>query len=152
MKIFVCSHKPSGPALELASPSDRSFRLWAAFQAEGEAVDPKLAGLLRSALGYPPALALARNDLDEVAADKYLAELAQRLGQHLAGQSSQGAFLAQAQRTTDELSQGRFYWIVGFDGESGLLEWVSDDFLTYEEQPDFFSLSPQDLGARFGQK
>ncbi|MGE0488949.1 MAG: hypothetical protein AB7S38_07010 [Vulcanimicrobiota bacterium] len=149
MKIFVSTHRPSGQALELAAPSDRSFRIYAAFEPEGEAVAPELAGLLRSALAYPPALAQARNDLDEVPAEDYLVALAGSLTRHLDQQDQQRTFLARAQHTTEELTRGRYYWVVGFDTESGLLEWVSDDFLVYEERPEIFGLKSDDFTARF---
>lgn len=116
------------------------------------AVADQLAVLLESAVGYPPALALAAEDLARLAQGGWgPAELSRmlvrRLRYHLRMQHRAGYVLAEARR--DEagyLSQGEFYWLIGRvrKTRSGpeRVGWVSRDYCTYTNAARDFHITP----------
>jgi hypothetical protein len=116
-------------------------------------VAPELVELLDSAKDYPPALALARDEVaDEVRSeDTFAKKLAERLIYHLERQVNSPFFLAKAVVTESFYKEaGGYYWIVGH--HNGQVKWVSRDYHVYRDSISDFDLDSSELTARFNQQ
>lgn len=120
-------------------------------------VDEELEVLLYSANGYPPALALTRDDFEEfcyerknLSKEDFSNIFKNILKQHLQLQRYNQFFLAEAKvDEEDYIVKGAYYWIVGFDFESSEVEWVSDDFYVYQNPCSDFGLDPLKMSKWF---
>jgi hypothetical protein len=122
-----------------------------------ELVNEELEILLYSANYYPPALALARADLEisckdlsNISKELFSEIFSKILKKHLQLQRFSSYFLAQSQvEEEDYLVKGAFYWITGFDQETNEVEWVSDSFYIFQNPASDFGLEPQLLRRYF---
>ncbi len=122
-----------------------------------EPVSEELEILLYSAKNYPPAMALARDDME--IACKSLTNISKEvfnemfkniLKQHLQLQKHSSHFLAESMvDDEDYLIKGAFYWVIGFDPDSNEIEWVSDDYFIYQNPVADFGLDPLKLRNMF---
>lgn len=120
-------------------------------------VSLELEVLLESARQYPPALALAREDVDAAFKEKpaiaslpsEFAEIySNALRYHLQQQCTAGYVLARA--VVEEpgyLWPGHWYWVVGAKGDPALVQWVSTDLEVYTNMATDFDLTTQQLTA-----
>ena len=116
-------------------------------------VPDRLAALLESAEGYPPALALARQHLGgrpiptpprSVFAD----ELARLLRIHLGHQHASPFFMAEARvAAPGRRREGAFYWIIGYDPEAQTIRWVSNTYEIHRDPVEFFDVNEEHLDA-----
>jgi len=124
-----------------------------------ELVPEELEILLYSANSYPPALALARDDIEvscknmeNISKEVFCQMFSSILKQHLQLQRHSAHFLAESLiDEEDYLVKGAFYWIVGFDPEYNEVEWVSDNFYVYQNPVSDFGLEPHKLRNYFNQ-
>jgi hypothetical protein len=122
-----------------------------------ELVEEELEILLYSANFYPPALALAREDLEiackklkSISKEIFTDLFSNILRKHLQLQRFSSHFLAESQiDEEDYLVKGAFYWIIGFDPEINEVEWVTDNFYIYENPAADFGLEPHMLRKYF---
>jgi len=114
-------------------------------------VPNELAKLLDSAEDYPPALALAREDLEgeeSWSEIEFSQKLTERLVFYLDRQIHSSFFLAKARRTEVGYKQaGGYYWIVGYKDK--LVLWVSRDYQVYQDPLDDFELDSNEMERRF---
>lgn len=117
-----------------------------------ELVSGEIAKLIESARRYPPALALAREEMEDVFGENgpSQGEFARAYGvalrTHLARQYEAPYVLAPA--LPDEaghLAKGEWYWILGISGTPSTASWVSDDFHIYSNDVNDFDLTGQQL-------
>lgn len=115
-------------------------------------VSDDLACLIESAMRYPPALGLGRDELSQVFDDHRPSqtELAGAYGTalrtHLSLQHEAPYVMAPA--LTDDagyLTKGQWYWVLKISGNPPSALWVSDDFRIYESDMDDFDLTGQQL-------
>jgi len=115
-------------------------------------VSAELAGLIESAKRYPPALALARDEVNQVFGDHLpsQAEFASAYGvalrTYLSRQHEAPYVLAPALK--DELGylvKGEWYWILRISGTPPAARWVSHDFHVYDNDINDFDLTGQQL-------
>ena len=132
---------------------------WGIFAVDpGDAWSPEnpvtdvISGLIESAKRYPPALAIAREEMEDVFGENgpSQAEFARAYGvalrAHLARQHETPYVLAPA--LTDRagrLAKGEWYWILGISGSPATVSWVSDDFHIYSSDVNDFDLTGQQL-------
>ena len=114
---------------------------------------PSPPGPSSSAMSYPPALALAREDIiysgrpvpkgREPFAELY----ADRLAHHLARQHKAPYVLAEATACCliGGLFVGQYAWVVGYDPERRVVGWVTSDYFIYTDPASGFALSPNQL-------
>lgn len=115
--------------------------------------------LLYSAASYPPAIALAREDLEialrkmkNVSKKDFEDMFKNILKQYLQLQKHSGHFLAESlENDEDYLIKGAFYWVIGYDHLNDEVKWVSDDYYIYENPSKSFGLDPQKLRTIFAQ-
>lgn len=102
-----------------------------------EPLGQQLEALIDSAKSYPPALALARDEMTSAFCDRqpsrneFQQAYAESLASNLGSQPNAGFILARA--TRDEpgyLDAGSWYWLLGLTG-SDSVRWVSTDFHVY---------------------
>jgi hypothetical protein len=114
-------------------------------------VSNDLVELLHSAEDYPPALALARKDIesDESRSEtEFSKKLVERLTFYLQEQTHSPFFMAQARKTKIGYKHaGGYYWIVG-DRDRSVL-WVSRDYHVYSDPLGDFGLDPDEMERRF---
>ena len=119
-----------------------------------EPVPEEIELLLFSARGYPPAIALTRDDVEEFCLERTniskeeFSDLFKRiLKQHLELQRFNQYFLAEAAvDEEDYLVKEAFYWVVGYDQENNEVQWVSDDYYLYQNPiSDFLGLDSNKL-------
>ena len=115
-------------------------------------VSGELAGLIESAKRYPPALALAREEVRQVFGDHCpsQAEFARAYGTalraHLSQQHESSCVLAPALKgEVGYLTEGGWYWLLRISGNPPLVSWVSDDFHVYNNDMNDFDLTGQQL-------
>jgi hypothetical protein len=170
MPFCFMSFRPAmeGVALEADCPDDVEYLLladprgtdWGLFDyctAEGsESWTPQhtasgvLAALIESGKRYPPALALARQETEEVfeghqpSIEEFQRAYIDTVRHHLSHQHEARYVLAMAMR--DEagyLSKGEWYWILRTG--SSAVSWVSDDFCVYDNPLADFDLTDTQL-------
>jgi len=115
-------------------------------------VSDELFVLLTSAEGYPPAMALARNEVGKKwdglrpTQQQFAASLAESLRQHLREQPQVNYRLAEAVREDlGYLSKGEFCWVLQYSPALKKVRWVSSDYFVYENAASDFNLSQQQL-------
>jgi len=117
-------------------------------------VSSELSELLDSAKDYPPALALARDELKlepHCSEIEFSNKLVERLNHHLQKQVKSPYFMAKAMSTeTGYRHAGGYYWIVGCEGERVL--WVSRDYYIYRDALWDFELDMSEVEIRFGSR
>jgi hypothetical protein len=145
--------------LLLAEP--RRGGRWALWEVEGfhpkrnpNAIPVKedLRELIESALRYPPALAIARDDVERKAgpawgAERLAAAYATALRRVMRSQPMAPFVLAEA--VVEEIgyaSAGNFYWVLRYipplhRGEVGTVNWVSGDYFIYTNRASDFRLT-----------
>jgi len=115
-------------------------------------VSDELVALIESGKRYPPALALARDEMGLVFDDHcpsqadFASAYRTALQTHLARQHESPYVLAEA--LTDEvveLTRGEWYWILDISGSPPAVSWVSDDFYVYRSDMSDFDLTGQQL-------
>lgn len=118
-------------------------------------VNDELKALIYSAMRYPPALALARNEVRRLFSgrqpthDEFADAYGAAIRRHLIQQGSVPFALAQATEDEDvDLTKGEWYWVVGVDGDPPIASWVSDDYFIYRRSALAFDLTEAHL-ARF---
>jgi hypothetical protein len=132
------------PALLLAAPTEHPS--WGLFAFSdpcaraGNAVRPALADLLDRALEYPPAVALARDDMlqafasDSVAVDRFLEEYEAALARRLDERGhSPARMLVSCRDHGPDLRAGRLYWVIDERPASDdqPVRWISRDYYVY---------------------
>lgn len=115
-------------------------------------VSEELAGLIESGKRYPPALALAREEVREVFGDHRpsQSEVARAYGaalrNHLARQEDAPYVLAPAlKEDVGTLTVGEWYWLLRISGTPSRVSWVSDDFRICTRDVNDFDLTGQQL-------
>jgi hypothetical protein len=124
----------------------------ARFPAEG--VSQELSALIESAKRYPPALALAREEMGQVFGDHLPAreEFAKAYGTalrvHLSRQHEAPYLLVEALKDeAGDLSRGEWYWVLGISGSPALASWVSDDYHVHKNGVNDFDFTGQQMKA-----
>ena len=132
---------------------------WGVFQVEGDYDEMKAAGLqfvprsldslLRSGEAYPPALALARDEIERAYRDTedpdreaFVHKYERALRSHLREQANAGYILLEA--IEDEpcyIWAGSFYWVIEYLPSSDEVRWVSTDYFVYRSPARHFALS-----------
>jgi hypothetical protein len=151
--LYPCFGKGIGFLL-LAQPSDHAD--WGLFRCDlsnsnipfgAEKVPDGLVTLIDSGESYPPALAIARDEIEdrfkkrEVSKEEFVYCYSQILLDHLKGQAMSGYIIAQAKKDeTGYLEKGAFYWIVGYYPQNQSVEWVSRDYNIYVNRLSDFAL------------
>jgi len=114
-------------------------------------VSERLRVLIESAKQYPPALALARWDVDSTyvrTREEFSGHLANALERHLAEQPGRPYFMA---KSTDAhalggLSAGQYAWLVAYDLDRNLVWWVTfGDYFAYDASPELFEVNEEQL-------
>ena len=130
------------------------------FQCSGEVppssdvrqIDEQLRELIWSAERYPPALALARDQISEAFADREPTDVEfcdvyrKLLIEHMRQQHVAPYVFAEA--VADEpgyLAAGQFYWVLRYLRGSDAVKWVSADYWVYENPMSDFVLSSGQL-------
>jgi hypothetical protein len=123
-------------------------------QAKGvEPVPEELDALLGSAEGYPPALALARDEIEKKTKaklhcrDEFARSYSELLRKHMTAQPTSRYVLAEV--ATGQLGykhEGEFSWVIGFIPEQNLVKWVSWDYCVYTDPASDFRLLPKQRG------
>ncbi len=116
-------------------------------------VSDALAACIESGMRYPPALALARDDLArmfsnrEPTKDEFAARYAESIRSRLASQRDAGFLLAPAVREEPGyLTKEEWYWVLRVsESDPDLVEWVSGDFYVYSNAVTDFDLTEQQL-------
>lgn len=138
--------------LECDFPEDYEF-----FDEEISPVPEELEILLYSAKSYPPAIALAREDLS-VSCKKLTNLSLELLSEMYAGilkrqlelQKHRLFFLAESNIDEDDfLIKGAFYWIIGFNIYTNEVDWVADDYSIFQNPAEDFGLDPIHLRNYF---
>ena len=116
------------------------------------AVSDDLTNLIESAKRYPPALALAREEMVDVYGDGHpgQSDFARAYGTalqtHLAKQYEAPHVLARALRgQAGYLTEGEWYWVLEISGSPVLAAWVSADFHIYNSDIGEFDLTGEQL-------
>lgn len=117
-----------------------------------EILSDYLDSIIFSALRYPPALALALEEINEEYASKedFLLDFENILKKYLKAQEKTSFLMLEG--VLDDmgyLSKGEFSWIVGYNPESNSLYWVSDDFNIYLNHSRYFDFRGINLKERF---
>lgn len=149
--------------LLIADYRDSPYGLYAWRQTDVEAekynpprpANQKLASLIYSAYGYPPALAIARSRIEkhfkEATPDiaEFEAAYTTILETLLAEVATAGYFMAAAQKKEiGYLRPGEWYWLLGVDKSKPVnVFWVSDDYFIYKNPASDFSLTDQQTQA-----
>jgi hypothetical protein len=124
------------------SPRDASFGLFRVSVAPKDlisqsvlTIDSRLQAQIRAAEGFPPALALAREETarrisgPNIAKTRFTITYLEVLEEMLAAQDVSPFFLARAKVDEPGLfCRGGFYWLIGHDPQQRTVKWVSDDY------------------------
>lgn len=115
-------------------------------------VTAELAGLIESAMRYPPALALARSEMPQVFGDdrpnqeEFARAYGVALRTHLSRQHEATYVMAQALKSADErLNGGEWYWVLQVSGRPAVASWVSADFEIHDTDMNDFDFTGQQL-------
>jgi len=115
-------------------------------------VGAELAGLIESGKRYPPALALARQEVVQVFDDRpptqaeFANAYAVALQAHLSRQHEAPYVMAQAMKDKEaDLAKGEWYWVLQISGTPPQAFWISDDFHTYSNDMSDFDFTGQQL-------
>lgn len=115
-------------------------------------VSEELSNLIESAKRYPPALGLAREEMEQVfgshrpSQTEFEAAYATALRAHLSRQHEAPYVLARALRSeSGHLNEGEWYWLLEISGRPALATWVSADFQLCNSEMDAFDLTGEQL-------
>ncbi|MCC7126369.1 MAG: hypothetical protein IT178_16085 [Acidobacteria bacterium] len=110
--------------------------------------------LIASAFRYPPALALARDDVDALfdrrtpGMDEFVTRYVECLQRHVRAAAEVPFVFAEAVADKNGApSRGQFYWVLSYSALNRSVQWVSADFTVFENAVSDFKLSPQQLAA-----
>ena len=107
--------------------------------------------LINSRWSYPPAMALAKNDVKKLyrgkqpTKEEFAAAFAASMRSHLANQNQSGFQLVEVVRTTLYYKyQGQWYWVLAISkSEPHTVIWVSDNFYVYQDAAADFNLTSE---------
>jgi hypothetical protein len=120
-------------------------------------VSPELQALLWSGEQYPPAPALARDQLWRrhrellraglpLDSHVFQRELATLLQRHLDSQPTAHYLLAKCvHESLGHNEEGGYYWLVGFERQENRTWWVSDDYFVYQSGTHAFDVTREQL-------
>jgi hypothetical protein len=115
-------------------------------------VGAELEGLIESGKRYPPALALARQEVVQVFCDRpptqteFANAYAVAIQAHLSRQHEAPFVVARSTRDEDQaLVQGEWYWVLRISGTPPQASWVSDDFHIHRNDMTDFDFTGQQL-------
>lgn len=115
-------------------------------------VTPELELLLDSAKHYPPALALARDDLEselryaeKPSSPSELAEAYTKALRHHLQHQGPAVFARAVAEEPGYLVPNSWYWVIGAKGHPTLVHWVSHDLQAYTNLAADFDLSQAEL-------
>jgi hypothetical protein len=115
-------------------------------------VGESLARLIESGKRYPPALALARSEVQQVFGDDrpsredFARAYETALKHHLSRQFESCHVMARAAKDEQGyLIQGEWYWVLEISGNPALAAWVSRDFRICDSDMNVFDLTGQQL-------
>jgi hypothetical protein len=135
--IFICGAEVQSTPLVAALPAE-------------------IEKILESGRRYPPALALARDEVSEFPGGaerraEFVAHYAERVAHHLNNQAAVPYTLAEA--VVDEpgyLLRGRHYWVLRYLHGDDAVQWVSDDYQVYQNRAADFRLTAGQRKALVG--
>jgi hypothetical protein len=120
--------------------------------AKEHAVREDLAALIESGKRYPPALALARQEVRQVFGDhapshaEFQRAYGAALRNYLSRQHESPYLLAPSLKDeAGRLVRGEWYWVLEISGSPPRAAWVSDDFHVHEAKITDFDLTGQQL-------
>jgi hypothetical protein len=111
--------------------------------------------LLHSAEHFPPALAIARETIEDclpenASIDTFSQHLVSILGDLLTRQNELPYFMGKAKTSEIGYScSGGFYWIINYSEETKQVSWVSRDYFIYKDSIENFDVSELELQKRF---
>ena len=152
-----CFNRPDGVAFVLLA--DLPGTPWGIFEAEADEpwtpespVREDLAALIESGKRYPPALALAREEVCGVFGDhepsqaEFAVAYGNALQAHLSRQPESSYVLAPALKDeSGSLVKGEWYWVLRIAGSPPKASWVSDDFQILDIDMNHFDLTGQQV-------
>jgi hypothetical protein len=117
-----------------------------------DSVDAGLEALIYSGMRYPPALAIARLEVEQLFRDReptqqeFAEACAACIHRRLSQQATAPFELARAnQGELVDLTPGEWYWILRVKGNPPVASWVSGDYFVYQRAAADFDLSEQQL-------
>ena len=157
-KRDACGSEPDGPGQIgwrlLADLPDVDWALYESAAVDGaepgaaEPVAPALARLIESGKRYPPALALAREEVVEVLAGErpdrfdFTTALSAALRAYLERQHEAPFLMVPALADgVDGLRRGEWYWVLQITGTPAVASWVSDELVICENPAADFDLT-----------
>ena len=115
-------------------------------------ITDELDGLLLSGEMYPPALALARDEVMEHFSGRVASHAEfdgfyrERLRHHLAAQDTAGYLMARCLRGQGiYLRKDSYYWLIDYMPEREAVRWVSSDYFVYTDPASDFEVTTQRL-------
>lgn len=104
---------------------------------------------LHGGMSYPPAMAIARESLFslhplEVSQEDYCEAVEACIKKHIANCQDSGYLLSRKKRPKG-LVGGYYYWIVSFNIETGLIEYVTEEFEIVSEKATAFEVDVEQL-------
>jgi len=116
----------------------------------GAPVSDEIAGLIESAMRYPPALALAREEVGLVFSEhrpnqvEFARAYGMALRSLLSKQHEAPYILARAMvGEAGRLAEGEWYWMLKISGTPTVVSWVSADFNIFENDTNDFDFTGQ---------
>jgi len=113
-------------------------------------VGGQLSSLVASAMRFPPAMALARDDMAQLFAARaperaeFVSAYTTALETRMAEQSTTSFVFARAIRDEAiDLVDGEWYWVLRISRAPPVAQWVSDDYFVYRTAADNFALTPE---------
>ena len=150
----------------LASPgSDAEFSLFecefddSSMSSKVECISEDLFEIIESAKHYPPALAIAREEIerefekfpDKLSKGVFLERYKTILVDLIKNQPNQKYIISEAVQTeSGYLYKGGYYWIVDYSPYEEQITWVSRDYQLYKNHISYFKIAPITLVQRFG--
>jgi hypothetical protein len=115
-------------------------------------VSEELSSLIESAKRYPPALGLAREEMEQVFGDhrpnqsEFANAYATALRAHLSRQHEAPYVMAKVLREEKGyLNEGEWYWLLEISGSPAVATWVSADFQLCDSDMSAFDLTGEQL-------
>lgn len=148
-------------ALLLARPGHPSAR-WGIYQCDAEIAESghvrplsaEANAIILSALSFPPALALARDDVDALfdrhvpTPDELSARYVERLTRRLREQETAPYVVAEVVvDRPGSPKRGQMHWVLKYASATKSVQWVSADYFVYEIPASTFQLTPEQLNA-----
>ncbi len=115
-------------------------------------VSEELEALIDSGRRYPPALAIARDQMNHLfhgqrpSQDEFAEAYAKEIQSRLANQHKAPYLLAQVTRTElGYLYSPEWYWALRIKGDPPMVYWVSDDYFVYRNPLSDFDLTDEQI-------